>query len=208
MTTIAAAQSTSQTASTAKSDKSIAGDFDQFLRLLTTQLKNQDPTAPLDTNQFTQQLVQFAQVEQQLTQNETLTATNAMSFVGNRVTMDGATSQLKDAKAEWKLDAPRGGSATITIKNSSGSVVATRNMTLSAGSQSFNWDGRTSTGTTAPDGAYSIVVDATDAQRKAIAVKTEVTGIVSGADFTGEIPVLVIGTTRIPVDKVKSVSIL
>ena len=218
MTTIAAAQSTSQTASTAKSDKSIAGDFDQFLRLLTTQLKNQDPTAPLDTNQFTQQLVQFAQVEQQLKQNETLTAllslnksastTNAMSFVGNRVTMDGATSQLKDAKAEWKLDAPRGGSATITIKNGSGSVVATRNMTLSAGSQSFNWDGRTSTGTTAPDGAYSIVVDATDAQRKAIAVKTEVTGIVSGADFTGEIPVLVIGTTRIPVDKVKSVSIL
>ena len=108
MTTIAAAQSTSQTASTAKSDKSIAGDFDQFLRLLTTQLKNQDPTAPLDTNQFTQQLVQFAQVEQQLKQNETLTAllslsksastTNAMSFVGNRVTMDGATSQLKDAK--------------------------------------------------------------------------------------------------------------
>jgi flagellar basal-body rod modification protein FlgD len=127
---------------------------------------------------------------------------------GTQVAQSSATSQLKDAKAEWKLDAPRGGSATVTIKNSAGSVVATRNMTLSAGSQSFTWDGRTSTGTTAPDGAYSIVVDATDAQRNSIAVKTEVTGIASGADFTGEVPVLIIGTTRIPVDKVKSVSIL
>jgi flagellar basal-body rod modification protein FlgD len=219
MTTIAAAQSASQAAATTtkKDDRSqIAGNFDQFLQLLTTQLRNQDPTAPLDTNQFTQQLVQFAQVEQQLKQNDTLTAllgmsrsastSSAMSFVGNRVVMDGSTSQLKDGKAEWRLEAPRGGSATITIKDKSGSVVQTQNMTLNAGAQNFQWNGRSSTGVVAPDGAYSIVVDATDSQRNRIPVTTEVTGVVDGADFTGETPVLVIGSTRIPVDKVKSVS--
>lgn len=219
MTTIAAAQAASQAAatSTKKDDRSqIAGNFDQFLQLLTTQLRNQDPTAPLDTNQFTQQLVQFAQVEQQLKQNDTLSAllnmsksantSNAMSFVGNRVTMDGSTSQLKDGRAEWKLDAPRGGSATVTIKDKAGSVVQTQSMTLNAGSQNFQWNGRTSTGVVAPDGAYSIVVDATDSQRNRISVTSEVTGVVDGADFTGETPVLVIGNTRIPVDKVKSVT--
>lgn len=221
MTTIAAAQSASNAAATGSKGKKddraqIAGNFDQFLQLLTTQLKNQDPTAPLDTNQFTQQLVQFAQVEQQLKQNETLTSllnmskststANAMSFVGSRVTMDGSTSQLKENKAEWRLDAPRGGSATITIKDKSGSVIQTRNVALTAGAQSFKWDGRNTAGLNAPDGAYSIVVDATDAQRNRIDVKTEVTGVVDGADFSGDVPVLVIGTSRIPVDKVKSVS--
>ncbi len=221
MTTIAAAQSASNAAATTKtgakdSRAQIAGNFDQFLQLLTTQLKNQDPTSPLDTNQFTQQLVQFAQVEQQLKQNETLTSllamskatttSNAMSFVGSRVTMDGSTSSLKGGAAEWRLEAPRGGAATVTIKDKSGSVVQSRNITLTAGQQSFRWDGRTSTGATAPEGEYSIVVDAMDATRSRMSVSTEVSGVVDGVDFTGDTPVLVIGTTRTPIDKVKSVS--
>ena len=221
MTTLAAAQSASTAAAattTGKKDarQQIAGNFDQFLSLLTTQLKNQNPLEPLDTNQFTQQLVQFAQVEQQLKQNETLSSllsmsksastSSAMSFVGSRVTTDGSTSSLKNNAAEWRLDAPRGGSATITIKNKAGSVVATESLTLNAGAQTFKWNGRTSTGGAAPDGDYSIVVDAVDAQKNRIAVNTEVTGIVDGADFSGETPVLIIGNTRTPVDKVKSVS--
>jgi flagellar basal-body rod modification protein FlgD len=221
MTTIAAAQSASQAAASVIKPKTdtrgqIAGNFDQFLNLLTTQLKNQNPLEPLDTNQFTQQLVQFAQVEQQLKQNDTLTSllsmsksattANAMSFVGARVTMDGSTSSLKDGKAEWRLEAPRGGSATITIKDKSGNVVSTENTTLNAGVQNFRWNGRNSTGGQAPDGDYSIVIDAQDAQRNRFAVKTEVTGVVDGADFSSDVPTLIIGTTRTPLDKVKSVS--
>ncbi len=222
MVTIAAAQSASNAAATGagttkKDPKAlIAGNFDQFLSLLTTQLKNQDPTAPLDTNQFTQQLVQFAQVEQQLKQNETLSSllsmsksastSSAMSFVGNRVTTDGTTSSLKNNLAEWRLDSPKGGSATITVKDKAGNVVATENKTLTTGVQSYRWNGRTTTGGTAPDGDYTIVVDAADAQRNRFTVSTEVTGIVDGADFTGDTPVLIIGNTRTPLDKVKSVS--
>jgi flagellar basal-body rod modification protein FlgD len=222
MTTIAAAAATASAARSGNGAQSagdraqIAGNFDQFLLLLTTQLKNQSPLEPLDTNQFTQQLVQFAQVEQQLKQNETLTSlltmskstttANAMGFVGARVTSDGSGSRLSGGRAEWRLDSPRGGTATVTIKGADGSVVQTRQVTLTAGEQTFRWDGRTSTGTTAPDGDYSIVIDAQDASRSRMAVKTEVTGVVDGVDLTGDQPVLVIGERRVALDKVRSVT--
>jgi flagellar basal-body rod modification protein FlgD len=194
----------------------IAGNFDQFLAILTTQLKNQSPLEPLDTNQFTQQLVQFAQVEQQLKQNETLasllsmnkatTATSAMSFVGARVTINGETSSLKDGKAEWRINAPRGGTATVTVKDKGGNVVATENITLNAGDQTYSWNGQRTTGGTASDGEYSIVIDAVDAQRQKIDVKTEVTAVVDGVDFTGDQPVLIMGSRRSTLDQVKSVT--
>ncbi|MDU0338951.1 flagellar hook assembly protein FlgD [Bosea rubneri] len=194
---------------------SIANNFDQFLTLLTTQLKNQNPLDPLDTNQFTQQLVQFAGVEQQLKQNETLTAllgvskattgASAIGFVGQKVTADGAATQLKDDKAEWKLNASKGGTATITIKDVNGKVVQTATTTLTAGDQSYRWDGKTSTGSVAPEGEYTITVDATDISGAAITVKTEVTGIVDGVDFSTAVPTLLIGAIKVPLDRVKSV---
>lgn len=217
--------STTPAAATAASNASIiqpkkndratmASNFDQFLQLLTTQLKNQSPLDPLDTNQFTQQLVQFSQVEQQLKQNETLTAlltaskagtvSNAMNFVGARVTMDGSGAELKNGAAEWSLDAARAASATITIRDKAGNVVNTYNRTLNEGANSFRWDGRTSTGATATDGQYQILVEATDSQRARVTVKTEVTGTVDSVDFSGETPILQIGNSRIPMDKVKS----
>ena len=52
--------------------KQLSGNFSTFLNLLTTQLKNQDPTSPMDTNQFTQQLVMYSQVEQQIQSNSNL----------------------------------------------------------------------------------------------------------------------------------------
>src|ERR671913_1175337 len=151
----------------------IAENFEAFLLLLTTQLKNQSPLDPLDTNQFTQQLVQFASVEQQLRSNATLSAllttvkasttSNAASFIGMQVTADGATSRLSNGSARWVLDAARNASqATITIRDKNGGVVATRTSALTAGAQTFTWDGKTSTGTTAPDGDYTITVAALD----------------------------------------------
>src|SRR3989442_6283780 len=89
----------------------IQQNFTTFLQLLTTQLKNQNPLSPLDTNQFTQQLVQFASVEQQLNMNSQLTTlvslqqtaqtTAALGFLGSTVTVKGATSTLADGKATW-----------------------------------------------------------------------------------------------------------
>lgn len=194
---------------------SIANNFDQFLSLLTTQLKNQSPLDPLDTNQFTEQLVQFAGVEQQLKQNETLTAllgvskattgASAIGFVGQTVTADGAATQLKDGKAEWKLNASKGGTATITIKDSTGTVVQTGTTTLAAGDQTYSWDGKTSTGSNATDGEYTITVDGKDVSGAAITVKTEISGKVDGIDFSTTVPTLLIGSLKVSLDKVKSV---
>jgi flagellar basal-body rod modification protein FlgD len=208
---VAAAQNNTATGGSA----SIANNFDQFLTLLTTQLRNQNPLDPLDTNQFTQQLVQFAGVEQQLKQNETLTAllgvskattgASAIGFVGQTVTADGAATQLKDGKAEWKLDASKGGTGTITIKDAKGNVVKSDTKTLVAGSQSYVWDGKTDTGTLAEPGEYTITVDGVDLQGAAITVKTEVTGKVDGIDFSTQVPTLLIGAIKVSLDKVKSV---
>lgn len=193
----------------------IANNFDQFLTLLTTQLKNQSPLDPLDTNQFTEQLVQFAGVEQQLRTNETLssllslsaagTATNAVGFIGSTITADGTTTRLANGKADWKVNMSAPGTATITIKNSSGSVVQTMTRTLTAGDQTFSWDGSTSLGTTAPDGEYSISIDAKNVLGESVTAKTQVSGVVDGVDFTSSIPMLKIGSITVPIDKVKSV---
>src|SRR5579885_1275128 len=98
MTTVSSVAGTTGagTVSNAIDDQMIASNFDQFLTLLTTQLKNQNPLDPLDTNQFTQELVQFSSVELLIKQNTTLTSllsvskattnTNALNFVGKEIT--------------------------------------------------------------------------------------------------------------------------
>jgi|SRR6478752_4448680 len=197
------------------STSGIANNFDQFLLLLTTQLKNQSPLDPLDTNQFTAQLVQFAGVEQQLKTNETLgsllslsaagTATNAVGFIGAKITADGATTRLIEGKAEWKVNMASAGTGTVTIKDSKGNVVQTATKTLVAGDQTYSWDGTTSTGTKAPDGEYTITIDAKNVAGEAVTAKTQISGIVDGVDFTSSIPMLKIGSISVPIDKVKSV---
>ncbi|WP_376986244.1 flagellar hook assembly protein FlgD [Bosea sp. R86505] len=214
-TTSSTSTSSTSSASTVSGGAAIAENFDQFLTLLTTQLKNQSPLDPLDTNQFTQQLVQFAGVEQQLKTNETLTsllslnaagtATNAVGFIGATITSDGATTRLEKGKAEWQVNVPRGGVATITIKDSKGSVVQTLTKTLTAGDQTYSWDGTTSTAQKAADGEYTITVDAKDTTGAAMTAATKISGVVDGVDFTGSIPTLKIGSISVPIDKVKSV---
>src|ERR1700694_132453 len=91
----------------------LAGNFQTFLTLLTTQLQNQNPLSPLDTNQFTQQLVQFASVEQQLKTNDQLTtlvslqktaqSTQALGFVGKNAMVDGSTTTMTNGAANWIL---------------------------------------------------------------------------------------------------------
>lgn len=211
----ASSSSSSSSATSSVSSKSIANNFDQFLSLLTTQLKNQSPLDPLDTNQFTAQLVQFAGVEQQLKTNETLTsllglnsantATAAVGFIGSTITADGATTRLSNGKAEWNITMPRAASGTVTIKDASGSVVQTMTKSLVAGDQAFSWDGKTSTGSIAKDGEYTITIDAKDVAGQAVTATTKIGGVVDGVDFSSSIPMLKIGTMSVPIDKVKSV---
>src|SRR3954454_8759937 len=106
----------------------LAGNFQTFLTLLTTQLQNQNPLDPLDTNQFTQQLVQFAGVEQQLktndqlasllTMQQTAQATQALAFVGKTAVVSGSTTTMTSGKASWDLSIPKDSNLTVNITNS------------------------------------------------------------------------------------------
>lgn len=217
----------SSLASTAASTKSsgggassnateIAGNFTQFLTLLTTQLKNQNPLDPMDTNQFTQQLVQFAGVEQQLKGNDRLdsilaaskaaSAASATSYIGQTVSADGTTAQLADGSATWNLTPARAATkATLTISDAKGNVVASQSTALRAGQQTYTWNGKTSAGLSAPEGTYAIKVAAQDATGASVSVDTGLTGKVIEVDLSGGAPVLLVGTQKVPLSSVQSI---
>ena len=136
--------STGTTRSTAPTgSQTIAGNFDTFLQLLTTQLQNQDPLSPLDTTQFTQQLVEFASVEQQVNMNtnlqtlismqQTSEATSALQLVGNTVTVNGNAAALSNATnspATWSINSSAPATGTVTITSSAGTTAYTGTVAL------------------------------------------------------------------------------
>ena len=203
--------------STAASNKAgtIAATFDQFLTLLTTQLQNQNPLDPLDTNQFTQQLVQFSGVEQQLKTNsqlETLVAQNkashlsaAANFVGTTITADGATTVLADNKAQWSLKSPSAASGVFTITNQDNQTVYTETRAISPGQQNFVWNGRDANKVALPPGDYRLSIAAKDANGRSVAVSTEIEGRVDQIRFDGDRPVLIMGGQPIPYERVRTI---
>jgi flagellar basal-body rod modification protein FlgD len=206
--------STGKTTTASTATTGIADNFQTFLTLLTTQLQNQNPLDPLDTNQFTQQLVQFAGVEQQLKSNDQLKslvdlqkstqATQALVYVGNTVTVDGSTAQF-DGSATWNIQAPKDTNATITITNATGQTAYSGNFTLKDGNASFVWDGKGTDGTQWPAGTYKLTATGKDSSGKDAAISTEVQGVVDSVDLTASPPLLSIGGQNYTTDKVKRV---
>jgi flagellar basal-body rod modification protein FlgD len=209
------AVSSSTSASSGISRQTLAANFDTFLTLLTTQMRHQNPLDPLDTNQFTQQLVAFAGVEQQLQTNDRLKSlldlqkvgynVTALGFVGSHVTVDGSTTQLKDGLAVWYLSSPAPAQASIEVRDANGSTVYTETKALDASTQPFQWNGKTSTGTFAPDGQYTVVVTAQDASGQSVPIGTSFSGVVDQVDISGEEPLLLVGATLTTMDKIRSV---
>jgi flagellar basal-body rod modification protein FlgD len=206
---------TTSTSSLAGSRATIADNFDTFLQLLVTQLKNQNPLDPLDTNQFTQQLVQFTSVEQQLKTNEFLEAmmaasqnagnAEAVSYVGKIVTASGNKAELVNGRAQWHFAVAEPAAITATVRDVDGNVVYTKTGSVEQGESVFTWDGIGTDGRKRPDGSYSITVEARNADGKLINVATEMTGEVTGVDFTGSEPVLIVGNARVNMSAVMSV---
>jgi len=193
----------------------LADNFQSFLQLLTTQLQNQNPLDPLDTNQFTQQLVQFAQVEQQLKSNDQLAAllsvqqamqtTQALGYVGHIVAIEGKTTTLANGSAGWSFNSTKPATATINIQNAAGSTVYSGTFSLQAGTQNFVWDGKDTNGNTMPDGEYTMSITATDASGQTVAVSTEIQGVVDSVDVSKSPPVLNVGGKDYTIDKIKRV---
>src|SRR3954467_6838021 len=195
-------------------DSTLAGNFQTFLTLLTTQLQNQNPLDPLDTNQFTQQLVQFAGVEQQLKSNDQLKSlidieksaqsTQALVYVGNTVAVDGSTAQF-DKSATWNFTSEKDTTATITITSSTGQTAFTGSYALKQGNSSFLWDGKGNDGVQWPAGTYTMSATGKDSSGNSVAISTEVQGIVDSVDLTASPPLLSIGGQSYTTDKIKRV---
>jgi flagellar basal-body rod modification protein FlgD len=215
---LAGSSGTKTTSSLDTTRAGIADNFDTFLNILTTQLKNQNPLDPMDTNQFTQQLVQFTGVEQQLKTNTFLEAlmnasqnstnTDAVSYIGKEITAAGTKSNLKAGGASWAYNAEAAVSdAKVTIKDDKGNVVYAETGSLTKGPGNFLWDGIGSDGKLKPDGVYTISIDAKNLAGKNVAVNTSTVGVVSAVDFSGAEPILTVGATKIKLSDVTAVKI-
>ena len=215
-TTSVSSSSSSDSNLSSTTGSTLAGNFQTFLTLLTTQLQNQNPLDPLDTNQFTQQLVQFAGVEQQLKTNtelstlvtlqQTAQATQALNFVGKTAVVDGTTATMTNSSATWHLSVPSSSTVDISIANSSGQTVFTGKYTAGAGSDiPFTWNGQGNDGTQWPDGKYTITATGKDASGNSVGVAAQIQGTVSSVDLTQSPPLLTIDGNTYTVSQVKSI---
>ena len=210
--TTSTSSSTNKTSSSSTSG--IADNFQTFLTLLTTQLQHQNPLDPLDTNQFTAQLVQFAGVEQQLKQNEQLKSlieieksaqsTQALVYVGNNVAVDGS-SQKFDGSATWNLNSPVATTAKITITSATGATAYSGTFSMDKGNSSFIWDGKGNDGTQWPAGTYKMTATYKDSAGADVAIPTEIQGVVDSVDLTASPPLLSIGGKTYTTDQIKRV---
>jgi flagellar basal-body rod modification protein FlgD len=208
--------SSSASSANALASQQIAGNFQSFLQLLTTQLQNQNPLDPLDTNQFTQQLVEFAGVQEQINTNDSLStlvslqqtaqATQALTFVGKTAIVSGNTAALSNSSATWELNVPSNSNVTVNISNSSGQTVFTQTLPENSGSQPFTWNGIGSDGTQWPDGQYALTASTTDGSGNSVAITTQVAGVVSGVNLTQTPPLLLINGQSFTVNQIQSIS--
>jgi flagellar basal-body rod modification protein FlgD len=185
---------TSDTTSTSLSRAKLSDNFDTFLTLLTAQLSNQDPLNPVDSAQFTQQLVQYSQVEQQigtndrlatlLTQSQASGSAAAVSFIGKNAVFTNDVTRLSEGAAKWTYDTTGATSdVRLSVRNAAGKEVYAETRALANGDQSFTWDGKDSSGRLLDDGAYRLVVTATDADGEAVTPTIKIEEPITGIDF-------------------------
>lgn len=170
-------------------------DFNMFLKLLTTQMQNQDPLSPMDSTQYTQQLAQYSQVEQTVQQTGTLKdilarlstqdMSQAAGFIGRDAVFDSPVSGLGAQPANWKYAASGTiSAATATITDASGATVLSRAIDLSGTSGRFSWDGTLADGTKAVNGAYTLAIKAVDAAGAPVSTTINSTGTVNDVSLT------------------------
>lgn len=150
-----------------QSQNKLADDFDQFLALLTTQLQYQDPLDPMDSSEFTNQLVSFSQVEQSIATNKNLeklisetqnsAMSNAVGYLGREVTIETDRAGLRDGVAKWEYGLQsNSGETKITVKDTTGKILYEGIGNNKAGLHDFTWNAPDDT----PDGIYQLSISA------------------------------------------------
>lgn len=195
---------------------SLTSNMNDFLKLLMTQLRNQDPTTPMDTTQFTAQLVQFASVEQQVNINtgvqsliqlaQSNNVLQASSLIGKTVTANATQISLLNRTGSIQFNAPAAEPVTVTVTGTNGATVAQASLTGAAGQNTWTWDGKNSSGQQQPDGAYTVTVMGGPAGATPIAIPFTVTGPVTGVVAQKNAELVRMGQLTLPVSSIQSVS--
>lgn len=193
---------------------SLTSNFETFLQLLTSQLKNQDPLSPLDSNQFTQQLTQMSGVEQQLLTNDLLTSLlaaqqggglgGAANYIGKDATAVWSATKLEGGQANWSYELGAAASeATLSVVDGAGKTVWTGPAPdRASGTHDFVWNGKTTAGGQLPDGGvYSLKVTAKNGTND-VAAQVLTQGKVTGVELADGVPYLTIGASLVPLSSV------
>ena len=217
-TTNSASASANASASASAAPNSLASltnNFNDFLSLLTTQLQNQDPSSPMDTNQFTTELVQFAGVEQQINTNADLTQMVSMaqagqilqssSIVGKQIVVTSPQMPLQKGQSELQFSSPTAASTDITVANAAGATVLNTTITANAGSNSWTWNGQDASGNQQPDGAYTVAVTQPNGTSTPTAVPFTVIGTATGVQKNGSEVDLQLGPVSVGFSAIQSV---
>ncbi len=197
--------------------KSLVGDQQTFLTLLTAQLKNQDPLSPLDPSQFTQQLVVMTGVQQQILTNQLLqqmvnrqtSVGDPINLIGKSVTASTPDAALTGGKANWTYSlASAASSVKMQIADSTGRVVSSSNAgPTTAGEHTFSWNGKDLRGGQLPDGGpYVMTLTATDASGAAVTSKIYQRGVVASIDQTDTGAMMDLNGVKVPASSVTNVA--
>ena len=204
-------------AAAAANTGSIGADFNMFLRLLTTQMQNQDPLDPMKTNEYTQQLAQYSQIEQTVQQGTTLKEilarlstqdiAQASGMIGRDAVFASAAAGLGAAPASWTFTPARTVNALVaTITDANAKIVDTRTLDPAGTKGQFSWDGQLANGTAAPQGLYTLKLAATDAAGKSIPVTINSIGKVSAVNQVGGTLSLIVNGTSLPIAALQSLA--
>lgn len=216
-TTLYSTTSTTTTSSSTSSSSDLTSDFNTFLSLLTVQLQNQNPLDPMDTNEFTSQLVQYAEVEQQIETNSNLegiatslsalSVSTALSYVGAEVTVAGETAPLSDEGIDWIYDLEaEADSVTLTIYDQDENEIWSADGDTEEGLHAFTWDGTNADGETVDADNYTLEVKAYDSDGNEIDAGIAFTTTVSAVDTSdGDVTLELEGLMRISVDSVQKI---
>ncbi len=158
-----------QTPTTGTTKSTMGSEYNSFIKLLTAQVRNQDPLSPMDSTQFVEQLATFSSLEQLVNQNTALTSIAAMisdlnglmasQWLGEDVTFASSWMPYTGAPATYSYEAPQGTTkSTLTVKDADGNAVWTE--TLDPDKTVFSWNGQLTGGSTASkDSMFEFVID-------------------------------------------------
>lgn len=195
-------------------------DKDAFFKLMMAQLKNQDPTNPLQPHEMSAQLANFSSLEQMTNINQTLTEMKngqkpteqfqALSLIGKAVAGDSSklTRAVGDKEHDFKFSLPGDASdVTIRLRNADGEVVRSYDLkNLKKGDNKITWNGENDKGVKSPAGDYQFFVEAKNSGGGKLSVKTDFEGTITGINYTPEGPVLLIGNQTIRLRDVKKIT--